>query len=133
VTFMITRPPIDPVRLVHQICLDAQAGNKSTRWAQRFTPIQSTCYANLPDFRTMCEKVLRPVFHGDDVAPIKVFCPSGMWLMKYAIRPNARDNNSMKRDSVIYIVGAVIGRSHPVDLKNYDVLILVETVKVLNS
>ena len=31
---------------------------------------------------------------------------------------------------MIQVVGAVIGRDHPVDLKNYDVMILVETVKV---
>jgi hypothetical protein len=31
---------------------------------------------------------------------------------------------------VIQVVGAVVGREHTVDLKNYDVLILVETVKV---
>jgi len=36
----------------------------------------------------------------------------------------------MGRDSVIQVVGSVIGREHPVDLKNYDVMILVETVKV---
>ena len=36
----------------------------------------------------------------------------------------------MGRDSVIQVVGSVIGRDHPVDLKNYDVMILVETVKV---
>ena len=77
VTFMITRPPIDPVRLVHEICLDTVAGNKRTRWAQRFTPIQSTCYANLPDLRVMCEKVLGPVFHAENVAPIKVLLSSG--------------------------------------------------------
>jgi len=31
---------------------------------------------------------------------------------------------------VIQVVGTVIGSEHPVDLKNYDVMILVETVKV---
>jgi hypothetical protein len=31
---------------------------------------------------------------------------------------------------VIQVVGSVIGRDHPVDLKSYDVMILVETVKV---
>jgi hypothetical protein len=36
----------------------------------------------------------------------------------------------MGRDSVIQVVGSVIGKDHPVDLKNYDVMILVETVKV---
>ena len=66
----------------------------------------------------MCEKVLGPIFDAENVEPIK-----------YAIRPNVRDNQSMKRDLVIATVGSVIGRGHIVDLKNYDVLILVETVK----
>jgi tRNA acetyltransferase TAN1 len=73
VTFMVTRPPIDPVRLVHEICHDTLAGNKRTRWAQRFTPIQSTAYANLADLRTLSEKILNPIFHGEGVTPIKVF------------------------------------------------------------
>jgi hypothetical protein len=76
VTFMVTRPPIDPVRLVREICIDTLNGSKRTRWAQRFTPIESTCYANLPDLRVMAEKVLTPIFHpGDDRPAIKV---SGM-------------------------------------------------------
>lgn len=49
--------------------------------------------------------------------------------MKYAIRPNSRDNTSLNRDSIIQIIGSVIGRGHPVDLKGYDVMILVETVR----
>ena len=50
--------------------------------------------------------------------------------MQYAIRPNARDNTSMNRDIVIKTVGSVINRSNIVDLKGYELLILVETVKV---
>jgi tRNA acetyltransferase TAN1 len=133
---MVTKPPIDPVRLVHEICLDTAAGNKRTRWAQRFTPIQSTSYANLPDFRTLCEKILPPVFHEDGVGPIKVtlFIPHfAVANLEYAIQPHARDNNTMTRDPVIAVVGSVIGRDHIVELKGYDVLVLVETVKVLPS
>lgn len=52
--------------------------------------------------------------------------------MKYAIRPNLRDNTSMNRDSVIQTIASVIGREHIVDLKNYDVIVLVETVKVFH-
>ena len=73
VTFMVTRPPIDPVRLVEAICLDTLAGHKRTRWAQRFTPIQSTSYANLSDIRTMSEKVLGPMFLAENAPPVKVF------------------------------------------------------------
>lgn len=69
---MVTRPPIDPVRLVEAICLDTLAGNKRTRWAQRFTPIQSTSYANLGDIRTMAEKVLGPMFLAENATPVKV-------------------------------------------------------------
>jgi hypothetical protein len=39
----------------------------------------------------------------------------------------------MTRDPVIAVVGSVIGRDHIVELKGYDVLVLVETVKVLPS
>src|SRR5579859_6077198 len=49
--------------------------------------------------------------------------------MKYAIHPNSRDNTSLNRDSIIQVIGSVIGRGHPVDLKGYDVMILVETVR----
>lgn len=73
VTFMVTRAPIDPVQLVHEICVDTLAGNKRTRWAQRFTPIQSTAHANLADLKTLAEKILNPIFHGEDVTPMKVF------------------------------------------------------------
>ena len=129
---MLTQPPVDPVLLVREICLDTLAGNKRTRWAQRFTPIQSTCYATLPEFRGMCDKVLSPIFHGENVSPIKVLSLLKKFhANEYAVRPNARDNQVMIRDTVIHIVGAVIGRNHPVDLKNYDVLILVETVKAV--
>jgi len=69
---MATRAPIDPVRLVREICLDTLAGNKRTRWAQRFTPIMSTSYANLVDLRRMAEKVLAPIFQEDGDPPLKV-------------------------------------------------------------
>jgi hypothetical protein len=86
VTFMLTRPPIDPVVLVREICRDTLAGNKRTRWAQRLTPIQSTCYANLPDFRTMCEKILEPIFVGEEVTPIKVIrWELGLMSMLYVL------------------------------------------------
>lgn len=70
---MVTRPPIDPVKLVEAICLETLAGNKRTRWAQRFTPIQSTSYANLPDICSMAEKVLSPMFLSENAPPVKVF------------------------------------------------------------
>lgn len=50
---------------------------------------------------------------------------------QFAIRVNLR-NSTLRRDDVIRQVAAAVGpgRGHSVDLKNYDVLILVEIYKV---
>ena len=39
----------------------------------------------------------------------------------------------LSRDSIIQVIGSVIGRGHPVDLKGYDVMILVETVRNISG
>jgi len=49
---------------------------------------------------------------------------------QFAIRPNIRNHNILTRDFVIQNVASAVGPGHKVDLKNYDVLILVEIYKV---
>lgn len=49
---------------------------------------------------------------------------------QFAIRPTIRNHNVMKRDDVIKIVADVVGPLHSVDLKNFDLLILVEIYRV---
>ena len=49
---------------------------------------------------------------------------------KFAIRPLIRNNKEFLRDGVINTIAAAVGPGHKVDLKNYDLLILVEIYKV---
>lgn len=41
-----------------------------------------------------------------------------------------RNHNIMKRDAVIKSVAGLVGQPHKVDLKNYDLLIMVEIYQV---
>lgn len=47
--------------------------------------------------------------------------------MQFAIRPNIRNHNSiLTRDTVIKLVAQAVGPEHKVDLKEYELLILVD-------
>lgn len=50
--------------------------------------------------------------------------------VQFAIRPNMRNHNILKRDAVIKTVAGLVGQPHKVDLKNYDLLIIVEIYQV---
>lgn len=39
---------------------------------------------------------------------------------------NTRNHNTLKRDDIIKQVANIVGTGHKVDLKNYDLLILIE-------
>ena len=49
---------------------------------------------------------------------------------KFAIRPNIRNSSQLSRDSVIKQVASAVGPRHSVDLKAYDLLIIVEIYRV---
>lgn len=49
---------------------------------------------------------------------------------QYAIRPSVRGNNKFHRDSIIKTVADIVGKEHPVNLKNYDKMILVDVCQV---
>lgn len=51
-------------------------------------------------------------------------------LGQFAIRPTVTSNNKFSRDSIIKTVASVVGREHSVDLKNYDLLIIVLVIQV---
>jgi tRNA acetyltransferase TAN1 len=53
--------------------------------------------------------------------------------VQYAIRPNVRGNKQWGRDTVIKTVADVVGPGHSVDLKNYDLIILVDVIQVSKS
>lgn len=48
---------------------------------------------------------------------------------QFAIRPNIRNHSILTRDAVIKQVAQMVGPGHKVDLKAYDLLILVEVYK----
>lgn len=50
--------------------------------------------------------------------------------LQFAIRPVVRGNSKFNRDLLIKTIAQVVGPGHSVDLKNYDLLILVEVVQV---
>lgn len=50
--------------------------------------------------------------------------------VQYAIRPNVRSNKQWGRDIIIKTVADAVGPGHSVDLKNYDLIILVDVVQV---
>lgn len=58
-------------------------------------------------------------------APIHSLTP----CPQYAIRPTIRNHSTLKRDEIIDTVATCVGPNHIVDLKNYDLLILVDFYK----
>lgn len=49
---------------------------------------------------------------------------------QFAIRPTLRNHNILARDSVIKQVASIVGPGHQVDLKNYELLVVVEVYQV---
>ncbi|KAL1800107.1 hypothetical protein ACET3X_000449 [Alternaria dauci] len=118
--FFRTRSPIEPVTFVHKICQDIANGAqpKNLRYVKRLTPITATDKATPQGLEAVAKQVLAPHFHGADQVG-----------KKFAIRPSIRNNKEFLRDNVIKTVAAAVGPGHKVDLKNYDLLILVEIYK----
>jgi len=116
VAFIKVAAPVDPVKLVHEVCADAQHDpeQKRSRWIQRMAPMTLMRKTMGQGLEELTEKVLKPHFH------------SGGPSRKYAIRPTIRAHNTWTRDSVIKLVADAVGDRHSVDLKNYNLLILVD-------
>ncbi|KAL4924308.1 THUMP domain-containing protein [Aspergillus undulatus] len=114
---------IDPEKLVHQMCLDAHANpdQKRSRYVQRLTPARSIRKTLSVDLEEFAREILKPHFH------------SGGPPKKYAIRPSLRGNKKFGRDAIIKTVADLVGPEHPVDLKNYDLVILVDVVQNIMS
>ncbi|KAF7596404.1 hypothetical protein BBP40_001711 [Aspergillus hancockii] len=119
VSFIRFDKSIDPEKLVHQICIDAHANpeKKRSRFIQRMTPVKSIRKTLSVDLEVFAQEILKPHFH------------SGGGPKKFAIRPAIRNNSKFNRDSVIKTVASVVGPEHSVDLKNYDLVILIDVIK----
>ena len=117
VVFIRTQKPIEPVSFVKQICQEALecSDGKRTRYIKRMTPMTMMGKATESGLETVAIHVLGPHFH-DEGAPSR----------KFAIRPTIREHSDLKRDDVIKQIARIVGQKHSVDLKQYDLLILVE-------
>ncbi|KAF3927396.1 hypothetical protein ABW21_db0205536 [Orbilia brochopaga] len=116
--FFHTRAPVDPAELVAYIFKDIkESKTRRTRFTNRLTPISRTGKANYEDLEAIAKEVLQPHFH------------DGRTGVKFAIRPNLRDHNVMNRDEIIKTVARTVGAEHKVDLKNYELLVIVEVFR----
>ena len=119
VLFFKTRPPIEPVSFVHTICKEAAKGAmQRARFVKKLSPMAMMGKATEDGLAKVADVVLGPVFYGGEDG------------LKFAIRPTRRNHNVMKRDDIINQIARAVGRSHQVDLKGYDRLILVDVYKV---
>jgi tRNA acetyltransferase TAN1 len=112
---------VDPVTFVQSFCenLAAHPTQKRAHAVQRLTPIVSFGKATENGVKTLANSVLKPFFHGEETGE-----------KKYAIRTNSRNNTTLARDDTIRYVASVVEPPHRVDLKDPDLLILVEIYKV---
>ncbi|KAI9801232.1 MAG: hypothetical protein M1825_003506 [Sarcosagium campestre] len=120
VLFFKLRKPLDPIRFVQETCRNALAHprEKRSRFVKRLTPMTLMGRATEKGLEQIAKEVLAPHFHQQDGA-----------AKKFAVRPTIRNHGTLKRDAVINIVAASVGPGHHVDLKNYDLIILVEIYK----
>ena len=79
VLFFKTTKPINPVHLVHQICLEAASSvssstteRKKGRWIKRLTPSTLIGRASETGLEDVARKVLGPYFHEGNVSSKKV-------------------------------------------------------------
>ncbi|KAJ5439776.1 uncharacterized protein N7458_010774 [Penicillium daleae] len=116
VIFVRLEKTVDPVELVHRLCAEARANpeTKKSRYVKRMTPVTEVRKTLSVDLEAFAREILKPHFH------------SGGPPKKYAIRPSVRGNNKFNRDSIIKTVADIVGKEHPVNLKNYDKMILVD-------
>ena len=74
VLFFKVKSPVEPVRLVHRICSDAQqtAHAQRSRYIQRLTPMTKASKATLTGLEEISETVLAPHFLDESRGPTKV-------------------------------------------------------------
>ncbi|EUC49684.1 hypothetical protein COCMIDRAFT_83839 [Bipolaris oryzae ATCC 44560] len=115
--FFRIRSPLEPVSFVHKICQDIADGAqpRNLSYVKRLTPITATEKATPQGLESVAKQVLAPHFHGP-----------GQVGKKFAIRPSIRNNKEFLREDVIKTIAATVGPGHKVDLKGYDLLIIVE-------
>ncbi len=122
---------MNPATLVHGICMEAEtSGHKmGGRYIKRMTPISASADASLSGLDLVLEKVLPDSF-GISRREINQMSQSlaEKLPIRYKIAVTIRNHNTLTRDQVIEATAANIRRygDHVVDLKNYEVLVMIE-------
>ncbi|RPA82248.1 hypothetical protein BJ508DRAFT_93566 [Ascobolus immersus RN42] len=120
--FFAVKPPLVPTDIVAKICSDAAAPDSDLnfRFAQRLTPITLTGKATVDGLEELGKQVLPPIFHVEGATPLK-----------FAIQATIRNSNNLTREDIFRTVAGCVGREkgHKVELKDFDVLILVVVYK----
>ena len=126
VIFYRTHLPLEPTSFVQSLCeaaTDKTVAYGRTRFTKRLTPVTLLGNASEEGLIAVAKKVLAPHFHDVPVT-----------AKKFAIRPTIRNHSKpLNRDNVITNVATLVGQPHTVDLKQWDLLILVEVFKVNDS
>lgn len=119
VVFFRLKHPIDPITVTEKLCHAAVEPNfRNTKTISRLTPVTHTAKATMEGVSEAAKAALAPHFH------------QGQKDVKFAVRVSSRHHNALKKMEVIQEVARTVGQDHKVDLKKFDVLILVEIYKV---
>jgi len=123
VIFISCKAPVDPVELVlRHIENVEQTGITHTRYAHRLTPVSNTCVANVPEIKSLTQRVLKP-FLLTQKDPDE--------NCRYKIELKVRNHNTLSRQTLIDTVVSCVPSGWTVDLENAEIFILVEVFKSL--
>lgn len=118
---------LDPVDLVHKICLDAAdpSSPQRSRFIKRLTPLTKLGKALGQGLERACDEVLPPYFGSGSNGKTS--------SKRFAVRPTIRNNEKLNRDEVIQMVADRVqecgGGTHKVDLKTYEKGVIVEVYR----
>ncbi|KAI9439795.1 hypothetical protein H4582DRAFT_1548033 [Lactarius indigo] len=119
VIFISCKAPVDPVKLVLKYIEDVETtGVTRTRYTHRLTPVTNTCVANVPEIKSLAQRVLKPFLAqhpGSD--------------FRYKIELKVRNHNSIPRQTIIDTVVSCAPSEWTVNLNDAEVYILVEVFK----
>ncbi|EGN98863.1 hypothetical protein SERLA73DRAFT_181559 [Serpula lacrymans var. lacrymans S7.3] len=124
VVFISCKPPVDPVRLVTTHIENVQkTGVARTKYVHRFVPVSGSCTANLPEIRSLCQRVFPPFFAQqiEDDGPSQTY--------RYKIEIRTRNHNTVPRIDLIQEVAKCMPQNYLVDLNDAQVFVLIELFK----
>lgn len=119
VIFISCKAPVDPVKLVLKYVEDVETtGVTRTRYTHRLTPVTNTCVANVPEIKSLAQRILKPFLaqHSDSDS-------------RYKIELRVRNHNSVPRPTIIDTIVSCVPSGWVVNLDEAEVFILVEVFK----